>query len=131
MQRQLLKSKIHRAIVTEANLNYTGSLTLGHVLTTAADLFAHELVHITNVNNGVHWMTYVIIDDDHSNTVCLNGSAARHFAPGDPVIIMAYGYYDAHEYALARPRLVYVDETNHIARVVEAEAPFERWDTSS
>ena len=127
MQRQLLKSKIHRATVTEANLNYTGSLSLGYPLAKAADLVAHELVHITNVNNGTHWLTYVIIDLQNTDTVCLNGSAARHFAPGDPVIIMAYGYYAEEELDLARPHLVYVDPKNRITRVIEAEPPFETW----
>ncbi len=127
MERQLLKSKIHRAVVTEANLSYTGSLTLGRTLARAADILVHEFVHITNVNNGVHWVTYVIIDDGHEDTVCLNGSAARHFTPGDPVIIMAYGYYGVDELDQARPRLVYVDEHNQITRVIVSEPPFEAW----
>ena len=130
MQRQLLKSKIHRAVVTDANLHYTGSLTLGHTLAQAADIMAHELVHVTNINNGTHWVTYVIVDQEHPDTVCLNGTAARHFAPGDPIIIMAYGYYGTDELDLARPRLVYVDEKNQITRVVESEPPFEFWGPS-
>lgn len=131
MQRELLKSKIHRATVTQSDLNYAGSLTLSATLARAADLCAHELVHITNVNNGVHWVTYVIIDPDHPDTVCLNGTAARHFAPGDPVIIMAYGYYREDELASARPHLVYVDQDNQITDVVEDESPFELWGPSS
>ncbi len=129
MQRQLLKSKIHRAVVTEANLHYTGSLTLGRPLAQAADILAHEFVHITNVNNGRHWVTYVIIDCDHDNTVCLNGSAARHFIPGDPIIIMAYGYYGQDELDLARPRLVYVNQNNEITQIVTSEPPFESWES--
>ncbi len=127
MQRQLLKSKIHRAIVTQARLDYTGSLTLGAKLAQAADISPHEFVHITNINNGTHWVTYVIIDPNAPATVCLNGTAARHFLVGDPVIIMAYGYYAEEEAHLARPRLVYVDQTNRITQVVVAEPPFESW----
>ena len=127
MERQLLKSKIHRAIVTQSKLDYTGSLTLGAKLAQAADIWPHEFVHITNLNNGTHWVTYVIVDPDAANTVCLNGTAARHFQVGDPVIIMAYGYYLDEEAHLARPRLVYVDESNRITRVLVAEPPFESW----
>ncbi|MBX5467132.1 MAG: aspartate 1-decarboxylase [Firmicutes bacterium] len=124
MQRELLKSKIHRAVVTEANLNYVGSLTLGHALCEAADIVPYEFVHITNIHNGTHWVTYVIRDPDHPDTVCLNGTSARHFHPGDLVIIMAYGHYSEEERRQHRPRLVYVDEHNRITAVVEGESPF-------
>ncbi|MCL6564008.1 MAG: aspartate 1-decarboxylase [Firmicutes bacterium] len=124
MQRELLKSKIHRAVVTEANLHYVGSLTLGWALCEAADLAPYEFVHITNLHNGTHWVTYVIRDDQHPGTVCLNGTSARHFHPGDLVIIMAYGYFTEAERASHRPRLVYVDEHNRITEVVGGEMPF-------
>lgn len=125
MLRNLLKSKIHRARVTGANLEYTGSLTLARPLAEAADICAHEFVHITNLQNGVHWVTYVIIDPDQDDTVLLNGPAARHFFPGDEVIVLAYGLYDPEEAKLARPRLVFVDRTNRITRIQEAEPPFQ------
>jgi aspartate 1-decarboxylase len=120
MLRQLLKSKIHRATVTEANLHYQGSLTLGAALVEAAGLIDHEFVHITNINTGGHWVTYVMVDHDHPGTVCMNGTAARHFELGDPVIILAYGLYTDAELAAYRPNLVYVDEGNHVTRVAHA-----------
>jgi aspartate 1-decarboxylase len=117
MQRELLKSKIHLATVTAASLHYEGSLTLGEALMEAADLMPNEFVHITNLNTGVHWVTYVIVDPDNPGTVCMNGTAARHFAPGDQVIIMAYGHYDAEEAARHRATLVFVDGENRITQV--------------
>lgn len=125
MTRELLKSKIHRAFVTEAQLNYVGSLTLGHALCRAANIAPYELAHITNINNGMHWVTYVIVDDQHPDTVCLNGTAARHFHPGDPVIVMAYGHYTDLEMAQHRPALVFVDEHNQIVEVRRGEVPFD------
>ena len=118
MQRQLLKSKIHRAVVTAAALNYQGSLTLGRALMEAADLMPHEFVHITNINTGAHWVTYAIEDPDHPDTVCMNGTAARHFEVGDPVIILAYGMFDPDEAATHQPYLVYVDDHNRITKVL-------------
>ncbi|PSR33691.1 MAG: aspartate 1-decarboxylase [Sulfobacillus benefaciens] len=123
MQRQMLKSKIHRAVVTEAKLDYIGSLTLGHTLAEAADILDSEFVHITNINTGIHWVTYVIVDSDQGDTVCLNGTAARNFHPGDPVIIMAYGYYTPEEITHLRPRIVLVDNHNRINQVITKEPP--------
>lgn len=117
MTRRLLKSKIHRATVTEADLNYQGSLTLGYALMEAADLVPYEFVHITNINNGTHWVTYALADPDRPNTVCMNGTAARHFHPGDPVIILAYTDVTESERPRHRPRLVYVDPDNRVTRV--------------
>lgn len=123
--REMLKSKIHRATVTESNLNYVGSLTLGHQLALAADILPHEFVHITNINTGTHWVTYVIQDNDHPGSLCLNGTAARHFHPGDLVIIMAYGYFSPEEVRSGlHPRLVYVDQQNHISKVMAGEKPY-------
>lgn len=123
--REMLKSKIHRAIVTESNLNYLGSLTLGHALCEAADIAPYEFVHVTNINNGDHWVTYVIRDGENPGTVCLNGTAARHFHPGDPVIILAYGHYSEAELAQGlSPRIVHVDENNQITQVMAGEKPF-------
>jgi aspartate 1-decarboxylase len=117
MLRELLKSKIHQAVVTAAALHYEGSLTLGRPLMEAADLLPNEFVHITNINSGAHWVTYVIEDHEHDDTVCMNGTAARHFQPGDPVIILAYGLYTPEEARVHRPHLVYVDENNRITAV--------------
>ncbi len=125
MFREMLKSKIHRATVTESNLNYLGSLTLGYALCEASDLLANELVHVTNINSGDHWVTYVIKDRDNPGSVCLNGTAARHFHPGDPVIIMAYGHFSPREIRQGiRPRVVHVDEDNRIIQVQGGEEPF-------
>lgn len=117
MLRQLLTAKIHRATVTDADLNYQGSLTLGYALMEAANLMPHEFVHITNINSGVHWVTYTMLDEGNPATVCMNGTAARHFQKGDPVIILAYGLYDEQEAPGAHARLVYVDAENHVIRV--------------
>lgn len=121
----MLKSKIHRAIVTESNLDYVGSLTLGFALAEAADILAGELVHVTNIHTGDHWFTYAIIDREHPDSVCMNGTAARHFHPGDPVIILAYGHYTEQEVqAGVTAQLVYVDSTNQILRVAGSESAF-------
>jgi len=121
----MLKSKIHRATVTESNLNYIGSLTLGYALAEAADILPNEFVHITNINTGDHWVTYVIQDHDNPGSLCLNGTAARHFHPGDLVIVMAYGQFTPDEIkAGLHPRLVYVDGKNQITQVMAGETPF-------
>lgn len=125
MFREMLKSKIHRATVTESNLNYVGSLTLGYALCEAADILPHEFVHITNINNGDHWVTYVIQDRENPGSVCLNGTAARHFHPGDPVIVLAYAHYSDDEIRSGlNPRVVHVDESNQITHVMAGERPF-------
>lgn len=123
MQREMLKSKIHRATVTEANLNYIGSLTLGYTLAESADILEYEFVHVTNINSGIHWVTYVIVDQEKAHTVCLNGTAARNFQIGDPVIIMAYGHYESGEIRSLKPRVVFVDANNHITDVISREPP--------
>lgn len=124
MLRQILKSKIHRASVTAADLNYVGSLTLGYKLCEAADILPNEFVHITNIHTGIHWVTYVIQDDQDPGSLCLNGTAARHFQIGDLVIVMAYGLMSSEEIKTHQPSLVYVDEANHITRKVSGEVPF-------
>ena len=87
---EILKSKIHRATVTEANLNYIGSITIDEALMNAAGIMENERVHIVNNNNGARFSTYVIKGEKKSGVVCLNGAAARLVQPGDVVIIMAY-----------------------------------------
>lgn len=117
MRRRLLKSKIHRATVVLGNLHYEGSLTLGHALMAAADLMPYEFVHITNINNGTHWVTYALEDPDHPEMVCMNGTAARHFLPGDPIIVLAYADVDDRDAAAHHPRTVHVDSQNRVVRV--------------
>jgi aspartate 1-decarboxylase len=108
----VLRSKIHRARVTEAKLYYQGSLSLDEDLMDAADLKEHDWVQITSMANGVRWQTYVIAAERGSGTVRANGSAARHFAPGDEVIVLAFGYADESERATFEPKVVFVDEKN-------------------
>lgn len=108
----VLRSKIHRARVTNAALHYQGSLTLDADLMAAADLMEHDWVQITSMANGHRWQTYVIAAPSGSGVVQANGAAARHFAPGDEVIILAFAYVTADERSSLRPRLVHVDEGN-------------------
>ncbi len=112
MKRTLLKSKIHRAVVTDADLNYTGSISLGPEFLKAANLLEFEQVDIYNCNNGERFHTYTILGKP--GEVCLNGAAARKVQPGDIVIIASYAEYDEGEAAQHKPLLVYVDEKNVI-----------------
>lgn len=116
MRRILCKSKIHRATVTGADLNYVGSITIDPVLMEAADLLAYEQVHVVNVNNGARFETYVITGTAGSGEICLNGAAARLVQPGDKVIIISYGQYAENELADYRPNFIFVDEENRITR---------------
>ena len=112
MRRTLLKSKIHRASVTDANLNYTGSISLGPEFLEAADLVPFEQVDIYNCHNGERFHTYVILGQPKE--VCLNGAAARLVQPGDLVIIASYAEYDESEVQAHQPKLIFVDESNGI-----------------
>ncbi|MES9525478.1 aspartate 1-decarboxylase [Streptomyces capoamus] len=116
MRRTMLKSKIHRATVTQADLHYVGSLTLDVELMEQADLLPGELVHIVDVNNGARLETYVIEGDRGSGVVCINGAAARLVHPGDIVIIIAYGSVEDDEAAALKPRVVFVDESNSVVK---------------
>lgn len=110
MRRTLLKSKIHRATVTDADLNYEGSISIDPVLIEQADLLPFEKVDIYNCSNGNRFSTYVI--SGKSGEICLNGAAARLVHRGDLVIIASYAEYDEPEAQSHQPRLVYVDERN-------------------
>jgi aspartate 1-decarboxylase len=116
MQRHLMKSKIHRATITSADLHYEGSLTVDEDLLDAADLVTYEEIQIVNVNNGARLNTYVIPGARGSGVIQLNGAAARLGMPGDLVILISYGVYDEKEVAHHRPRVVFVDERNRIVR---------------
>jgi aspartate 1-decarboxylase len=113
MQEILLKSKIHRAKVTDANLNYEGSVTIDRSLMDLATLKEYEKVSIVNINNGERFETYVIEGPANTGTICLNGAAARLVQPGDLVIIMAYVHLDSNEQENYKPKLIMVDESNH------------------
>jgi aspartate 1-decarboxylase len=119
MFRTMLKSKIHRATVTHADLHYVGSVTVDPVLMEAADLLAGEQVAIVDVTNGARLETYVIEGERGSGVLGVNGAAAHLVNPGDLVILIAYGLMDDAEAAVHRPKVVFVDETN---RIVDAGA---------
>ena len=112
--RTMLKSKIHRARVTEVNVDYEGSITIDKHLMEAADLLSYERVNVLNINNGARFNTYVIEGDRDSGEICLNGAAARLVAKGDTVIILSYHEIPEDEAATATPRLVYVNSANQI-----------------
>jgi len=110
MQRIMMKSKIHRATITGADLNYVGSITLDTRLMELADIREHEQVHVLDIDNGARFETYVI--PGGPGDVILNGAAARLVHPGDKVIVITYAQYDEAELANHEPRVVHVDEHN-------------------
>lgn len=114
MLRTMLKSKIHRATVTEANLNYEGSITIDADLVKAADLLEHEKVEIFNINNGQRLETYVIIGKASSGVICLNGAAARGACPGDQVIIVSYVLVDDQQAEKVKAKIIKLDAQNKI-----------------
>ncbi len=116
MQRHLMKSKIHRATITSADLHYEGSLTVDQDLLAAADLREHEEVQVVNVNNGARFSTYVIPGPRGSGVLQLNGAAARLGMAGDLVIVISYGVFDEAEAERHAPTVVFVDERNRIVR---------------
>jgi len=116
-----MKSKIHRATVTEANLNYVGSITIDEDLMEAADLWENEKVQVVNINNGARLETYVIPGPRGSGVICLNGAAARHAQPGDKVIIISYALMTEEEARSYKPRIVLMDEANRPAGLAARE----------
>ena len=112
MRRTMCKSKIHRAILTGADLNYVGSLTVDRDLMDAADMRPYEQVHVVNVNNGNRLVTYIIEGARGSGTMQLNGAAARLGAPGDVVIVLTYAEYEDAELDGFEPTVVFVDARN-------------------
>jgi aspartate 1-decarboxylase len=114
MLRTMCKGKIHRATVTQADLNYVGSITVDQDLLDAANIYPYEKVQVVNVTNGSRLETYTIAGARGSGVICLNGAAARLNAPGDLVIIMSYGMFTEEEIHLLTPRIVFVDEQNSI-----------------
>ncbi|HDH98224.1 MAG TPA: aspartate 1-decarboxylase [Deltaproteobacteria bacterium] len=114
MLRSMLKSKIHRATITDADLNYEGSLTIDSRLMEAADLFPFEQIMVYNISNGNRFDTYVIEGKRGSGSICLNGAAARKGAPGDLIIIASYGLYSKDQIAKGKSILVWVDAKNKL-----------------
>ena len=121
MFRTLFKSKLHRATVTEANLNYVGSITIDEDLLDAADICVNEKVQVVNNNNGARLETYAIPGPRGSGVICLNGAAARLVQPGDRVIIITYAVIDDREAKTFKPTVVFLDDANRIAEVKSAE----------
>jgi aspartate 1-decarboxylase len=117
----MLKSKIHRAVVTDANLHYVGSVTIDPDLLDAADILEHEQVAVVDVDNGARLETYAIAGARGSGDLCLNGAAARLVQPGDRVIVIAYADYTDDELESYEPRVVHVDTANRQVDAVTAE----------
>lgn len=109
-------SKIHRATVTEANLNYQGSLTIDKTLMVAAGIQVYEQIHVVNINNGERFVTYAIEGATDSGVICANGAAARLVAPDDLIIIIAYGIFSEAELVNFKPKFVFVDGNNKISQ---------------
>ncbi|MFV9566905.1 aspartate 1-decarboxylase [Thermoanaerobacter mathranii] len=112
MQRFMMKSKIHRAIVTETNLNYQGSITIDKDLMELADILPNEKVQVLNINNGARFDTYAIEGKRGSGTICINGAAARLCQVGDIIIIISYAIIDDEEAKNYKPKVIFVDENN-------------------
>ncbi|GAA4071692.1 MAG TPA: aspartate 1-decarboxylase [Bacilli bacterium] len=123
MFRTMMKSKIHKARVTEANLNYVGSITIDQDLLDATDILPHEKVQIVNNNNGARFETYVIPGERGSGVICLNGAAARLVQVDDIVIIISYGLISNSELTTFKPKVALVNENNEITKMLEQEPP--------
>lgn len=121
MTLEMLKGKIHRATVTQAELDYVGSITVDEELLAAAGILEYEKVQIVDVNNGNRFETYTICGEAGSGMICLNGAAARCVSVGDKIIIMAYADMDAEEAKTHKPAVVFVDEQNRISRLANYE----------
>jgi aspartate 1-decarboxylase len=117
MQRVMLKSKIHRATVTDCDLHYVGSITIDPDLLQAADILEHEQVHVVDVDNGARFETYTINGVRGSGEIKVNGAAARLVHHGDTVIVISYAQYDREELESYEPRVVHVDRENSIISV--------------
>ncbi len=123
MELTMLKSKIHRAVVTEANLDYVGSITIDEELMFKSGIVEYEKVQVVNINNGNRFETYVIKGEKNSGVICVNGAAARHVIASDKVIIMAYCQIDQTEVEDFEPTVIFVDEKNSIKEISHFEKP--------
>jgi aspartate 1-decarboxylase len=117
MQRQMLKSKIHRATVTDCDVDYVGSITLDPELMRRADLLVNEQVHVWDIDNGARFVTYAIEGNEGSGTVQVNGAAARLVRTGDRVIIASFGAFDERDLERYSPVVVHVDDANEVVAV--------------
>lgn len=121
MQIQALKSKIHRATVVQAELNYIGSITIDEELLEQSGIMEYEKVQIVDIDNGSRFETYAISGERGNGMICLNGAAARMVSVGDKIIIMAYAAMTPEELAENPPRVVFVDEQNRVSRITRYE----------
>ncbi|AJA49292.1 aspartate 1-decarboxylase [Clostridium pasteurianum DSM 525 = ATCC 6013] len=121
MKLSMLKSKIHRATITEAKLNYVGSITIDIDLMKEANILEYEKIQVVNINNGSRIETYVIAGESGSGVICLNGAAARYAQPGDKVILMTYCEMEEEEAKLHKPVVVFVKDDNSISEITTYE----------
>jgi aspartate 1-decarboxylase len=121
MQRTMLKSKIHRATVTDCDLHYVGSITIDADLLDAADILEHEQVHVVDVDNGARFETYTIAGERGSGTIQVNGAAARLVHNGDTIIVISYAQYDRDELRTYEPRVVHVEAGTNAVLDVDRE----------
>lgn len=121
MEIEMLKGKIHRATVTQAELDYVGSITVDEALLGAAGIREYQKVQVVNINNGNRIETYTIAGEKDSGVICLNGAAARHFSPNDLIIIMAYASYNEKDLENYSPKVVFVDDENKIKKISSYE----------
>ncbi|HUU00281.1 MAG TPA: aspartate 1-decarboxylase [Myxococcota bacterium] len=126
MERNMFKSKIHRATVTEANLEYEGSITIDADLMDAADMLPHEEVHVWDVDNGSRLVTYTLPGPRGTGTICVNGAAAHLIKPGDKVILATFARMNEKEAHTHEPKVVLVDDDNMILSSAHQEMPFQR-----
>lgn len=117
----MLKAKIHRATVVQAELDYVGSITVDEELLERSGILEYEKVQIVDINNGNRFETYTIAGERGSGMICLNGAAARCVSVGDKIILMAYAQMDAGEAKEHKPTVVFVDENNHVSRITSYE----------
>ena len=123
MRRRMMKSKIHRATVTDANLHYVGSITIDPLLLEAANILEYEQVAIVDIDNGNRFETYTILGEPGSGDMCLNGAAARLVHPGDKIIVISYADYEDAELKEYEPTVVHVDDRNRAISVGKRQAP--------
>jgi aspartate 1-decarboxylase len=123
MLRLMCKSKIHRATVTEANVDYVGSLTIDSDLLEMCDILPYEQVHVVNVTNGERLVTYAIPGPSGSGVMCLNGAAAHKGEVGDIIIVITYGQFTNEEARELQPRVAFVDENNRPIELLESNSP--------
>ena len=117
----LFKSKLHRATVTEADLNYVGSITIDEALLDQADILPGEKVQVVDINNGQRFETYTIVGERDSGVICVNGAAARLVQKGDQVIIIAYAMMDRQEALAFKPRVLILDDNNQVTKLTDHE----------